>query len=357
MNLYAVILCGGKGERFWPKSRLNLPKQFGTIFGRHSLTKVTSNRIRKLCPLSRQLFVAPVRFAPLLQREFRVKSANLLLEPEGRNTAPAIGLAAVILQRRDPEAIMAVLPADHIIAPESEFLKAMRLATAVAQKGMLVTFGIIPTRADTGYGYIHSGEQIIARGKLSAHLVRAFKEKPNRATAQRYIESGEYLWNSGMFVWRVDVILAAFQHLMPEFYQQLMAFRSVTGTGRQEAMIKKIYARVPAISIDYAIMEKAENVAVIRSGFQWDDVGSWLALERRLPRDKLGNVHSGLWFGRGTRNCIIYSDNGVIATLGTNDLIIAWSGDAVLIAHKSALGELKQLLADMAQDPNGRKFL
>ncbi|MGQ9707515.1 MAG: sugar phosphate nucleotidyltransferase, partial [bacterium] len=196
MNLYAVILCGGKGERFWPKSRANLPKQFVTIFGRRSLVRATSDRIRKLCPLARQLFVAPVRFAPLLKKEFKVKSANFLLEPKGSNTAPAIGLAAATLFFRDSTAVMAVLPADHIIAPESEFLKAVRLAVAVAEKGLLVTFGIVPTRPDTGYGYIHIGDRLMVRGKLSVHQVRSFKEKPELAVGKRYVVRGEYLGTS-----------------------------------------------------------------------------------------------------------------------------------------------------------------
>lgn len=356
-NLYAVILCGGKGERFWPKSRTNLPKQFVPIFGKHSLTKATSERIKKLCPLNRQLFVAPARFAPLLKRDIKVKSQNLILEPTGRNTAPAIGLAAALLFQRDPDAVMVVLPADHIIAPEPLFLKAVKLAVAVAEKGMLVTFGIVPTRPDTGYGYIHFGDRVMGKPRLSAYRVLEFKEKPDLATAKRYLKSGRYLWNSGMFVWRVDAILAAFQRLMPEFYNQLMAFLRVVGTGKQVGMIRKIYNQVQSISIDYAIMEKADNVAVVRGDFQWDDVGSWLALERRFPKDKDGNVCAGLWFGRQTKNCIIYSDEGVIATLGLNNLVIARSGEALLIAHKSAVGQLKELLGEMAQDPKGRRFL
>jgi len=357
MNIYTTILCGGKGERFWPKSRTNLPKQFVTIFGKHPLTRATSERIKKLCPLNRQLFVAPGRFAPLLRKAIKVKSRNLILEPTGRNTAPAIGLAAAILFQRDPDAVMVVLPADHIIAPESEFLKGVKLAIAVAQKGMLVTFGIVPTRPDTGYGYIHFGDEMMSKAGMSVHRVLEFKEKPDLTTARRYVKSGRYLWNSGMFVWRVDVILSAFQRFMPEFYTQLMAFTRVIGTGQQNAMIKKIYNQVESISIDYAIMEKADNVGVVRSSFQWDDVGSWLALERRLPKDKEGNVSKGRWFGKGTKNCIIYSDEGVIVTLGIKDLVIAFSGGAVLVAHKSAIGELKQSLGNMAQDRIGKRFL
>lgn len=356
-NLYAVILCGGKGERFWPKSRANLPKQFVTLFGKHSLTKETSERIKKLCPLNRQLFVAPSRFAPLLKKEIKVKPQNLILEPTGRNTAPAIGLSAAMLYQRDPDAVMVVLPADHIIAPASSFLKAVKLAAAVAQQGRLVTFGVVPTRPDTGYGYIHFGEEIYKRAGLCAYQVLEFKEKPDLATARRYVKSGNYLWNSGMFVWRADAILAAFQRFMPEFYNQLSAFTAVIGTGKEKGMIERIYHRVESISVDYAIMERADNVAVVRSDFQWDDVGSWLALERRFPKDKDGNVCAGLWFGRDTRNCIIYSDDGVIATLGLKDLVIARSDDALLVAHKSAIGRLKELLGEMAQDEKGKKFL
>ncbi|MGB9741661.1 MAG: mannose-1-phosphate guanylyltransferase [candidate division WOR-3 bacterium] len=356
-NVYAVILCGGKGERFWPKSRQALPKQFIRLFENRSLIQATSARIRRLCPLRQQLFVAPEGFTGLLKKELGVKAGNLILEPFGRNTAPAIGLAAAILNEHSPEAVMVVLPADHLIKPEQEFLRAVRLAVAVARQGLLVTFGIVPVRPDTGYGYIETAEPLLTRNNLTAYRVKSFREKPDRATAEHYLETGRFLWNSGMFVWRVDVILDAFSRFMPEFYRQLQKLSGIKGKGQREAYVRKIYNRVEAISIDYAVMEKADNVAVVRAGFDWDDVGSWLALGRRLPADQYGNAVKGLWSGIRTADCIIYSDDGIIGTLGVKNLVIARSGDALLVADKTALGDLKQLLAQMAQDSRARKFL
>jgi mannose-1-phosphate guanylyltransferase len=356
-NIYSVILCGGKGERFWPKSRQAFPKQFVRLFERRSLIQATSMRIRKLCPLRQQLFVAPESFARLLKKELRVKTANLILEPYGRNTAPAIGLAAATIYAYDPQAIMIVLPADHLIKPEQEFIKAVRLAIAVARQGLLVTFGIVPARPDTGYGYIEIGESLLTYKNLTAYRVKSFREKPDQITAEQYLKTGQFLWNSGMFVWRVDTILAAFARFMPEFYQQLLKLSAVKRKMQRTTVIRKIYNRVESISIDYAVMEKADNVAVVRAGFDWDDVGSWLALERHLPVDGNGNAVNGLWFGIGTGNCIIYSEEGVIGTLGVKNLVIARCGDGLLVADKAALGDLKQLLAQMAKDSRAKKFL
>ncbi|MEO0069299.1 MAG: mannose-1-phosphate guanylyltransferase [candidate division WOR-3 bacterium] len=357
MNLYAVLLCGGKGERFWPKSRSNLPKQFVTLFGGKSLLEMTSERIKELCPVSRQLFVAHQRFAKLLIRELKAKQKNLILEPARKDTAPAIGLSAVILSRRDPEAIMVVLPADHIITPKRKFLSAVKVAAVLAQKGYLVTFGVVPTRADTGYGYIQYGEEVYRQGKICGYRVLEFKEKPDLKTAEQYLKSGNYLWNSGMFVWRVDMILEAFHRYMPQFYQSLLSFSQTLGSQREKMAIKRLYQKAPAISIDYGVMEKAENVCVVRAPFIWDDVGGWLALARHFPQDQNGNVVKGLWFGKNTKDCICYADQGVLATLGITGLVIVRSGDAVMVAEKNALSQLKDLLTEIAQDRQGRKFL
>ncbi len=356
-DVYAVILCGGRGERFWPRSRQHLPKQFVRLFTRHSLTKATSDRIKRLCPLKRQLFVAPERFRGLLKSEIPVAEENLILEPVGKNTAPAIGLSAVTIRQRSPEGIMVVLPADHLISPTGAFLKTVRLGVKLAREGWLVTFGIKPTRPDTNYGYIRLGEELIHQDELTAYRVKEFKEKPSLRTARRYLDSRQYLWNSGMFVWRVDVILKEFACFMPDFYKDLILYSQIKGARWRRLEIERIYQKVEAISIDYAIMEKAADVAVVEGVFEWDDVGSWLALARRLPVDRNGNVCQGIWFGRDTSNSIIYSDDGVVATLGISNLIIVRSGDAVLVADKGAIGELRQLLRDMEVDPQGRRFL
>ncbi len=357
MKLYAAILCGGKGERFWPRSRLATPKQFIPMIGQNSLTQETSRRIKPLCPVSRQLFVTPARFVPIVRRLLKVKPDNLVIEPVGRNTAPAIALAALYLLKRDPDATMVVLPADHLIENQAEFLKCVTLAAELAQQGLLLTFGIPPNRPDTGYGYIQLGNLISSRGEVAAHRVLGFKEKPDFLTAQRYLDQGSYVWNSGMFVWRADNFLRAVQQFMPEFYADLERFKKTIGRRTEAAALKRLYARAPAISVDYAIMEKATNIAAVRATFDWDDVGSWLALARHIQPDDRDNVVRGLAVLKGCSKCIVDSDVGIVALLGMDDTVVVRSGDAVLVARSDALDGIKELLARIAELKNGTRFL
>jgi mannose-1-phosphate guanylyltransferase len=356
MNLHAVVLCGGRGERFWPKSRRSLPKQFITLFGRQSLTQETSARVLPLCPLKRQLFVAPAEFESVLRKQLG-SAAHLVFEPIGRNTAPAIGLAAEYLKHEDPNATMLVLPADHLIEDGAAFLDAVGLGARLAQKGLLVTFGIRPERPDTGYGYIQLGDRIAGKGRLTAHRVQGFREKPGPAKARAYLAAGNYVWNSGMFIWRVDAILDAFRKLMPDFYAELEEFGRTIGTRREKAALAQLYGKTSSISIDYAVMEKVNNVACVRGTFDWDDVGSWLALARHTKPDATGNVAHGLLIARDSANCVVDSDAGIVAALGVRNLVIVRAGDAVLVADRKYLGRMKQLLAEIAGHEVGKRHL
>jgi len=356
VNLRAVILCGGRGERFWPKSRRALPKQFISLFSPGSLTLETSRRVLPLCPPARQLFVAPAEFEDVL-REQLGRTARLAFEPMGRNTASAIGLAAEYLKKHDPDATMLVLPADHLIEDRRAFLEAVRMGARLAQDGLLVTFGIRPERPDTGYGYVQLGSRIAGKGRLTAHRVQAFKEKPSPARARAYLAAGNYVWNSGMFIWRVDAILAAFRKFVPDLHAELETFGKAVGTRREKQALARLYREAPSISIDYAVMEKADNVACVRGTFDWDDVGSWLALARHARPDPAGNVAHGLFAAKNSSNCIVDSDAGIVAALGVESLVIVRSGDAVLVADTKHLGQLKQLLGDIAALPKGRRFL
>jgi len=320
------------------------------------MTIETSRRIRPLCPPKRQLFVAPAEFEPVLRRQLG-RSAQLVFEPLGRNTAPAIGLTAEYLKRQSPDAAMLILPADHLIENRVAFLQSVRLAARLAQQGLLVTFGIRPDRPDTGYGYIQLGNRIAGKGRLSAYGVEAFKEKPSPARARAYLAAGNYVWNSGMFIWRVDAILAAFRKFMPEFHDELERFGSTIGTRQEKAALARLYRAAPSISIDYAVMEKADNVACVRGTFDWDDVGSWLALARHLKPDSAGNVANGLLVSRDAANCVVDSDSGIVAALGVSNLVIVRAGDAVLVADKNNLGDIKHLLAAITALPYGKRFL
>lgn len=357
MKVYAVILCGGRGERFWPKSRRAEPKQFIGLFGSRSLLQETSERVKELCPKPRQVFVAPEEFKDQVQKQVSPARGCLLLEPDGRNTAPAIGMAAAWLAARSADATMVVLPADHLVGKQKELLAALRFATELAAEHLLVTFGIPPARPDTGYGYIQAGEKIRSVGGQTAHRVLGFREKPDAETARRYVSAGSSLWNSGMFVWRVDAIMDAFRRFLPEFSTALARYARAVGTKQERAALRQAYRKAPSISIDHAVMEKAENIAVIRAGFEWDDLGSWLALARHSDVDQSGNVVQGQGFFLNTHDCLVSSDTGLVAALGVKDLVIVRSGDAVLVAHRDELDALKLMLKTMGQNSQTRKFL
>lgn len=357
MKLYAVILCGGKGERFWPRSRRANPKQFASLVGRGSLLQQTVARIRQLCPPSRRLFVAPVELEKQVRKQVRPASGCLLLEPEGKNTAPAIGLAAAWLQAKSPDSTMVVLPADHLVRNRQAFLAAVKFAAELAQEHLLVTFGIPPDRPDTGYGYIEIGDKIRTSNGKSAYKVLGFKEKPDYQTATEYVSAGHFLWNSGMFVWRVDAIMDAFRRFMPELAASLTRLTKTVGSKKEQAVVRQMYRQTENISIDYAVMEKADNIAVVRADFDWDDVGSWLALTRHLKPDAAGNVAQGLACLHNSHDCVVSSDTGLVALLGVKDLVVVRAADAVFVAQKSELDSLKAMLGTMAKDSKLRKFL
>ncbi|MEO0093965.1 MAG: sugar phosphate nucleotidyltransferase [candidate division WOR-3 bacterium] len=357
MELYAIILAGGIGERFWPVSRRSFPKQFVPLFGRDSLIEQTRKRISRLCPLTQQRYIIPYEMTELLQMQTGIKRANIIYEPYGKNTAPAIGLAAIYIANSAPDATLIVLPADHYIEPVNNFIANIKVACKVAQHGYLVTFGIPPTRPETGYGYIQIGDVIERYGKITVHRAIEFKEKPTLDIALAYLQAKRFLWNSGMFVFRVSTILEAFRNFLPDFYAELINFQNYIGTRQERLMLERMYKQAPTTSIDYAVMEKAKNIAVVKANFLWDDVGSWLALERHFPAQRYGNVIIGEHYGVDTKESIVFSDSGVIATLGVENLVIVKAKDAVLVADKKRVGDLKALLRTIATTKSGKKFL
>lgn len=357
MKAFAVILAGGKGERFWPKSRRTMPKQFLKLFGKRSLVQLTADRIASVCPLRRQRFVTDAQLGQVLKQQLKLSAANLVYEPYGRNTAPAIALAAVRLAREAPDALMVVLPADHLIADTRSFQAAVRVALELAEKGYLVTFGIPPKRPDTNYGYVEVAERIYREKRHQAFAVRSFREKPVMQQARKFVRAGNFLWNSGMFVWRADVFLHAVAEFMPEFYPRLMKYQSQIGTKREWQALRRLYAHAPVQSVDYAIMEKSRKVAVVKAHFDWDDVGSWLALERHFPPDADGNTIVGLGKQLWAKNCLTFSDTGLIALVGCQDLIVVQTDDAVLVCRKDYAGEIKNLLAQISADQKLAQYL
>lgn len=340
--VYGIILAGGKGERFWPCSTKKHPKQLIPITSSKPMLMETINRIEPLIPENRIIIVAGKELNPLIRK--LVSNTKRLLEPFGRNTACAIGYAATSLKESD---VMVVLPADHWIPNSREFLNTLEQAIEIANQGWLVTFGITPSRAETGYGYLELGNKI---ANLT-YKVKSFKEKPNQKEAQDFIRAGKFLWNSGMFVWRVDKILQAFSIAMPDLYDNLIKLK------KKEASLTELYNKSPNISIDYGVMEKVQNVAVIKASFQWDDVGSWNALERLHTPDKNNNVKIGLTNTLDTRDCIIVSTNGAIATLGVSDLVIVQSENVMFVCDKHKISEIKSLVHKLQEDKNFEKYL
>jgi mannose-1-phosphate guanylyltransferase/mannose-6-phosphate isomerase len=357
MKVFAVILAGGRGERFWPMSRRSFPKQFLSLFGRESLVQMTSRRVAPVCPLKDQRFVIDPGLSRALGRQLKLHKRNFVLEPFGRNTAPAIALAAAYIAREEPDSVMAVLPADHLIEDTRGFQNSLRFAVKVAQQGFLVTFGITPQRPDTNYGYIEVGTPLAKSGKAQAFRVTCFREKPDRRLAERFVKQGNFWWNSGMFVWQTGLFLDAVRRFMPDFHADLVKFQKRIGTTGEKAALEQMYRRAKPESVDYAIMEKSPNVAVVRAGFDWDDVGSWLALERHFPADKDGNVSVGESVRLGARGCMTMSDKGLVALVGCRDLIVVRTADVVFVCHKEQAGEIKKLLALLRQDGKFEKHV
>jgi len=342
--LYSVIMAGGKGERFWPLSRGHKPKQLLALNSDKPLLVETIDRVSDLVPLDRTYVVAGEALAkPIAAAIPGLPPGRILTEPVGRNTCMAIGLAAAEIGARDPDAIMLVLSADHRIEPASRLREILAFgAELAAAEDRLVTIGITPTRAETGYGYIETGDIVARKGDLVASCVAGFKEKPEPRQAQVYYYGKKHLWNAGMFVWSVRSIWRALESYCPVHFTALSACRDHPG---ESVCREAAYQQVPDISIDFAVLEKASNVITIKADLVWDDVGSWLALDRLHERDRDGNVVKGTVLSLDTAETIVVNDEpGVVATLGVSDLVVVRSGAITFVAHKSRLGQIRNLV-------------
>jgi mannose-1-phosphate guanylyltransferase len=341
---FVVVLAGGAGTRFWPSGRRARPKQLLPITGGRSMLAETMARCAPLAPPERRYVVTNEVQADATRRECpELPAEQVVAEPAMRNTAAAIGLAAVHIERRDPDAIMIVLPADHHIAPQDKFLSCFLAAVArAAEAPSLLTIGIQPTGPATGYGYIEAGAPVTTSGGHPVLRVESFVEKPDAGRAQRFVESGRYFWNAGTFVWRVRTLLEAFDALLPGHAAVLRDIRARLDRG--EGLDAKDYERFESVPIDKGIMEKASNVEVIPSTFSWDDVGSWLAVDRLHPRDAQGNVVRGDHVGIDTRNCIVVGRGHLVATVGVEDLIIVHTPDATLVCSKDRAEDVKKIV-------------
>lgn len=357
---YAVVMAGGKGERFWPLSRAGTPKQFLKILSDKTLLEETLERTAALVPLERTLVVAGEVFKkPILEKVPALSEKNLLLEPEGKNTGPAIALAAVHLFKKDPQAVMVVLPSDHFIQPKERLVRILAAGAEAVQAGdFLITLGIVPNRAETGYGYIEVGEKAGEADGIAIYKVARFKEKPTRTVAQEYFLDRKHFWNSGMFVWQAASILKALERHQPALYGHLQAYAETIGSSREMSARKTLFSSLEPVSIDVAVLEKADNVLTIPSDFLWDDVGSFLALERVRRRDRENNLQIGDVLTLSTyETTVINEGGGLVAAFGVSDLVVVKSGELVLVAHKTRVPDLKELTEKLAADPNYKRYL
>lgn len=346
----ALIMAGGSGTRLWPLSRDLQPKQSLNLIDQKSLFQHAVDRLQPLFSAGDIWVIARDEHTRLLSSQVQEIAHNhFLIEPEGRGTAPAIGLAAIHFSRRDPESIMAVLTADHYIKNVRVFQNALTVAGQLAQQGYLVTLGITPTAASTAFGYIEQGQMIDTIDGYKVFHVSKFVEKPNRETANRMVSSGLFSWNSGMFIWQVKRVLQEFQKQMPDFYAQLMEIDDALGSGHYSEVLKRVWPGVSKQTIDYGVMEHADRVAVIPIEIGWTDVGSWSSLYSLLPADELGNVIRGDSECVDTQNCLILGDRRLIATIGIKDLVIVDTGDALLVSTKSQEQLVREIVARLKE--------
>lgn len=341
--MFALILAGGAGTRLWPFSRTSLPKQLLSLTGGDTLMQMTVKRVLPIVPIE-NIFVATNRdYSTLIKQQVpELLPGNIVEEPSAKNTAPCIGLAAARMNRLDPTAVMASLHADHFIADEEGFRQSLLAAAEVAQQGYLVTLGITPDKPETGYGYIQRGADLGKFNQHQVYQVSRFLEKPDLATAQRFVASGEYYWNSGIFIWQLSTLLQSFQDYLPEFYQQLGQMEQALAAGQA---IDSLWQTIRPESIDVGIMERAAKVAVVPVNFGWNDVGSWAAIHDINQKNEQGNVALGVeHVAFDTIGTLVQGNGRLIATIGLEDMVIVDTEDALLVCAKDKVQDIKKVV-------------
>ena len=341
-HLHAVILAGGSGTRLWPLSTPGFPKQFLPLPSGKSMIQETLARVAPYISPERAWVVTGRSMIELVHDHLPSIPLNHLLgEPIGRNTAPAIAWVAATIARQDRQAVMATLPADHVITRVETFRQALMQAYELAEQGYLVTLGIKPTAPETGYGYIRFAGEI---GEGQVYHVERFVEKPNLATAKSYLQDGHYVWNSGMFIWKVETILAEIRTHLPELARKIDTIANATGTGQEQATLDEIWPTLTPISIDYGIMEKSKNIAVIPVDLGWNDVGNWEQYASLFPSDERGVGGIGSHIGLGSQNIFVYNNTPrKVYTIGLEDVIVVEMEDKTVICHKNHVQRVKEL--------------
>ncbi len=350
MSFFAVVMAGGVGKRFWPESRRATPKQLLPIAAEESMLRMTIDRLKVVTEVDHILIISNAEQEAAIRREIQeLPAENILIEPEGKNTAPAIGLAAIIIQHRDPEAVMGVFPADHHIDDNNLFAEYINQGICIAKDMQgLVTFGVIPTRPATGYGYIQYHDRTNPEEPIYA--VKAFAEKPDYETAQLFLRSGDFLWNSGMFVWQVSSILKSFQEFLPEIWDSLDNIKGAIGKPIWDSVLTVEWATLRSISIDYGVMEKAKNVYVVMVDYAWNDVGSWDAVYEMMEKDSSQNVSRGEVIFHDAASNLVHAHGKMVALVGVDDLVVIETEDALLIIPRGETERVKDLVDNFEKD-------
>lgn len=344
MKKTAVIMAGGRGERFWPKSRNTMPKQFLSLTADgETMIQKTVKRLLPLVDIEDIFIVTNAGYVSLVKEQLPdIPAENILAEPMAKNTAPCIGFAAMAINRKYDDAVMMVLPSDHLIKYEEMYADTLRNAVDAAVDGnSLVTIGIAPTYPETGYGYINFSD---TEKKSGIYKVKRFVEKPDLKTAKEYLASGKYLWNSGMFVWKISSIMDNFKKFLPDMYDGLLKIKDAFGTDSFDKVLYDCFDSFDSESIDFGIMEKADDIYTIAGNFGWDDVGSWLAVERINPTDECGNYITGDVTAVNTVRTTICGGKRLIAAIGLEDIIIVDTNDALLVCSKNSTQDVKKVI-------------
>jgi mannose-1-phosphate guanylyltransferase len=342
-RLYVLVLSGGAGTRLWPLSRRDRPKQFLELLGDRSLLQDTVDRVSEFVPRERIFVVAPPEHRTLIHEQLPdLPVDHLVVEPYPRGNAAAVGLAMAALAAFDPDAVVAVLPSDHVVADRGQFRKVLIAATAAAERGQLVTLGITPERPDTGFGYIEAGERLEIDGPVEVRAVKRFVEKPKRDAAERMVAAGGHFWNAGMFVWRVEEILRAYEKHLPKTAAAIAALRDAIGSPRYESVLAEVWEETDRTTLDYGIAEKAENVAVVPADIGWQDVGSWARLAQIVS--KADNWASEDLVAEDSHGNYVWAPAKTVALIGVEGLVIVDTPDALLITTKERSEDVKAIV-------------
>jgi mannose-1-phosphate guanylyltransferase len=342
-RLYVLVLSGGAGTRLWPLSRRDRPKQFLELLGDRSLLQDTVDRVSEFVPRERIFVVAPPEHRELIHEQLPdLPSDHLVVEPYPRGNAAAIGLAMAALAAFDPDAVVAVLPSDHVVADRGQFRKVLISATAAAERGHLVTLGITPERADTGFGYIEAGDKLDVEAPVEVRAVKRFVEKPKRDAAERMVAAGGHFWNAGMFVWRVEEILRAYEKYLPKTSAAITALRDAIGSPRYESVLAEVWEETDRTTVDYGIAEKADNVAVVPADIGWQDVGSWARLAEIVSKGD--NWAPGDLVAEDAHGNYVWAPQKTVALIGVEGLVVVDTEDALLITTKERSEDVKTVV-------------